>query len=592
MFMLSIGSISTTNAQLWSYDFSDEAAFATDWVNGGTNDGLEVWSWNNDPTFATFGSQPAFSSGSADDGFAIFNSDANGENPHDVTLTTANPIDLSMAGTVFLRSENQYAFFTQDGGSIASVGVSTNGMDFTYYPILANVAQNDLTSPNQIVIIELPEAANQAQVWLQFRWEGNFEYAWKIDDITLEAEDPTPSISFGLGTNLFYSPASFAQPMAQIDTDTIGFFLDVVNDGGDDITNVVAKAEIQDDAGNVLFADSVIVDIVEAGVTDTIDIPGLWAPGDLAVGVYSVNYEVYSQDIVDPDMSDNSWQRNFLSTTDLYSKDEASTIAFRPGDGGDYFIANVYRTSDNLAPGSTYFGDVAFNGATNAADGAIAGKTATVIIGRVRNDVVDEAWNGFDNTTELTLNDGIELIAFIPHVFEGANFDIQTVPVLDFDENPILMEPGTRYIVGIQYQGADNVIFAGFSEAISYFQISTILFSSQWFLGGFGPEPAATCRLTTTILDSAEDTPLPAESLNIFPNPTSDKLTLDISLENSSSANIFVADISGRVLETREFDNLQNGTYTFDVENYTNGMYMVRLVTEEGSRTLKFSVQK
>ena len=33
--------------------------------------------------------------------------------------------------------------------------------------------------------IPLPQADNQAQVWIQFRWEGNYEYYWKVDDIEL-----------------------------------------------------------------------------------------------------------------------------------------------------------------------------------------------------------------------------------------------------------------------------------------------------------------------------------------------------------------------------------------------------------------------
>ena len=180
----------------WTEDFGSEADFNAEWVNGGTNPGSEVWSWSDNPG-PVFNGQPAFGAPTAANGFVEFNSDANGEgNAHDVTLTTVNPIDCSAASEVFIRFISQYAHFY---GPTAQVGVSTDGVVFTYYTVLEEEEQQDFSNPAISTIVELPQAAGQAQVWIQFRWQGEWEYIWRIDDIDLFASSPLPAVQYEIG---------------------------------------------------------------------------------------------------------------------------------------------------------------------------------------------------------------------------------------------------------------------------------------------------------------------------------------------------------------------------------------------------------
>ena len=587
LFVMTMVGLNSATAQFWSYDFGDEAAFATDWVKGGTNDGPEVWTWSNDPAAVTALPEPDFASTTVDNGFMLFNSDANGEGfPYDAMVTTTSPIDCSAANSVFLQFETQYAHFY---GPTASVGVSTDGVVFTYYTVLADVVQNAVTAVS-VVTVELPAAANQSAVWIQFRWQGEWEYVWKVDDVNLFDTDPTPAVNFALG-DFFYSPASFAQPILQIDTDTLSFEADVINNGGEDLTNVVVTGTITDEAGAVLFTDVSTVAVVPVDSTVNFTFDNSFSPENLELGVYNFNYEV-TADQVDPNTADNAASEIFLVTENLWSKDNATASATRPGGGVDYLLANVYTSSSNLMPNTRFFENVQFNAAVNAVDAPLEGKEATVILAKVDDTVVDAGWNGFDDSADLTTNDGLILLAFIPHVFTGANFALQTVAITDFDENPIAIEPGTRYVLGIQYAGENNVIFQGIANDIDYFQISTIVYSSQWFLGGFGPETAATIRATTMMdVNNAEDETLPVSSMSLFPNPASDAISLDINLENTGLANILIGDMTGKIMNVKEYENLANGTYNFDVSKYPNGVYMARLVTADGSRTIKFTVQ-
>ncbi|MBK6950007.1 MAG: hypothetical protein IPH16_19775 [Haliscomenobacter sp.] len=99
----------------------------------------------------------------AANGFVLFNSDINGDNAHDVTVTSP-AINCSGQNAVFLRFENQYAYFSAGATSKAEVGISTDSVNFTYIQVLTNVARNDLSQPVQIQVLELPAAANKPKV--------------------------------------------------------------------------------------------------------------------------------------------------------------------------------------------------------------------------------------------------------------------------------------------------------------------------------------------------------------------------------------------------------------------------------------------
>jgi hypothetical protein len=185
----------------WEETFSNQASATTNWVHGGTNDGAEVWTWTDDPGagFQTpSGAIPAFAAPSAG-GYFLFNSDANGEIDHIVTLTgVGNPANATGQSNVRVKFYTQYAKFTE--GAIAEIGVSTNGTTFTYKPLFEGLDTD--TFFEDWVEVSLPEANNAAQVWLQFRWTGNYEYHWKVDDVQLLNFVPAQvDVTFRVGTS-------------------------------------------------------------------------------------------------------------------------------------------------------------------------------------------------------------------------------------------------------------------------------------------------------------------------------------------------------------------------------------------------------
>ena len=186
---LLLASTLSVSAQFFTETFSSQAAFNA-WTAGSTGMGAQVWNRSTvagDPMGFTT-APTAFAAPTAANGFAFYNSDANGDgNTHDVTLTSG-PINCSSHTSVGLRFHSQFADFQ---GSTAQVRVSTNGgTTWTAYDIFDDqpsygIGQGAAVPADILTEMAIPAANGQAQVLVQFRWEGFWEYGWKLDDIEL-----------------------------------------------------------------------------------------------------------------------------------------------------------------------------------------------------------------------------------------------------------------------------------------------------------------------------------------------------------------------------------------------------------------------
>jgi len=81
--------------------------------------------------------------------------------------------------------------------------------------------------------------------------------------------------------------------------------------------------------------------------------------------------------------------------------------------------------------------------------------------------------------------------------------------------------------------------------------------------------------------------------MNVFPNPTSGDATLDFYLNESLYGEVAMFDITGRLVFRldQQFELGQN-QLTLPTNNVANGIYMIRLMAENGVKTLKLRVSK
>lgn len=549
--------------------FPTEASFTDNWTQGGTNNGPEDWVWSDNPT-AIFNGQPDFASTTADNGFIQFNSDSNGDNPHDVFVTSP-AIDCSGQNTVFLRFENQYGFFSAPTVSIAEVGVSTNGTDFTFQQILTDVARNNLSDDVQVVLLELPEAANQSTVYLRFRWRGNFEYSWRIDDIGLYDENPLPANDLTL--EFPRVPFNFATPLSQVEADSFG--LVIQNVGAAAQNNVMAQVDVQGDNGDSFNATEMVGAVdPQNGVSITFDNTFTAAN----TGNYTYTYTI-TQDETDAFPQDNTFSGEFVITQSVFSKDDGIIVSATAPDMvvEDFWeVGNYYTVSNDGF--EVYELDFMVAGENNAHQG----QTVTVFLYRIEDD------------GNSTFDDGdLVAIGFNTFTFtDEENFTPITVELKDLltQEVGVAVTPG-EYLATIQLP---DDIFIAYSTLPYYYDLATLVKNGQWFTGGFGADQTAFMRMRIReVSTSTEEPQLTDEQVNLYPNPVDLDLTVQIDLQNASdNTQVQVMDAAGKMIWLRNFDNVKAQTLRIDASQWATGTYFLHVRTDEGVKTKRFVVQR
>ena len=77
------------------------------------------------------------------------------------------------------------------------------------------------------------------------------------------------------------------------------------------------------------------------------------------------------------------------------------------------------------------------------------------------------------------------------------------------------------------------------------------------------------------------------EKLKIYPNPTSDKLSIDLSSFNDKEIVIDIIDLSGKLISTST--KIGGTTVDLEMSQFTKGLYHIRIHTENGLIVQKVS---
>jgi hypothetical protein len=80
------------------------------------------------------------------------------------------------------------------------------------------------------------------------------------------------------------------------------------------------------------------------------------------------------------------------------------------------------------------------------------------------------------------------------------------------------------------------------------------------------------------------------QNVSLFPNPNRGQFQL-ARMDASTNVEVSILDLQGKVLTVAKWNEGEE-SLSVDLGNFANGVYMVRLTSEEGSRTLRVSVQK
>lgn len=541
--------------------FPSTAEFSTRWTSLGVNTGPEKWKWNN-TVKGLFEGQPDFASRTAANGFAVFNSEDNGDVAHDVFLSALVPINCASRKNVFLRFENQYAYYSAPGQSLAQVGVSFDSINYTYITILEDVQTNSVTSPRQIVTLELPGAAGKAKVFLRFRWKGKYEYAWRIDDISLFEGNPQPSFDLALSNPIL--PESFALPLSQVQE--IPFVATLSNKGTKAQNKVRLSVRVISSNGQTFSADSTI-QTVRLGANDTFLIRRNFVPRD--TGSYATQYQVQT-DSADEVASDNSLVSGFVVTRNLFAKDDGilvsatqpSQINTETWEAGNYYYIpkagfDAYEAS--------------FSVASNA--NAHQGKSVSLLVYQY----IDNGDNRFDDKD-------LKVVGYGFHEFKAEkNFELINTPLLNIETNNpgVPLKEKGDYLLMVQYT---KEMFVPYSRlTYHYGQLSTVIRNGDWFGGGFGKDITALVRMR--IRDKSTAVPLIRQEvagLSVFPNPATQ--VFQVSAPGLNTGDVLgwtLYDASGKVVHGLKVQS--DGRETWQMEApLANGSYLIHCLTRKG----------
>jgi len=180
-------------APFWFNEFDNSADWITyDAINGG----LQDWVIGTAAPIGGFSApMGAIASTTAANGFALYDSDALGTsatNTQDATITYNGTVDCSAYTYVNINFESSHRKF-QDS---VFVEVSNDGwLSFDRYQVHADQATNDQSDNPEFVSVNISSVAgSQAAVSFRFHYEGQWDYAWMVDDVTF-SETPDNLIS-------------------------------------------------------------------------------------------------------------------------------------------------------------------------------------------------------------------------------------------------------------------------------------------------------------------------------------------------------------------------------------------------------------
>lgn len=588
--------------------FTEEFAtgIPTGWTTtDGSNQGA-LWQYCADPagTCVDYYTNDPFASTSAANGAMVMNSDsvltAAGE-PGDLPTNhlsrlTSTAISCTGKPKVFLLFQSFIGEF--NAGAQARVRVSNDGTNWTPFDLPAyNNPPGVRFSENPLdVAINISSvAANKPTVFIEWEFEGNWEYWWWLDDVKLTTVDPTPAVNMKL-SSFFYPLTHYQTPDFAISKDTFGFSCNVNNAGGIDQTQLIVKAWVTDESdGSILFQDSLITAGLAAGVDSQFVLNKRFAP-ELPVGDYAVHYRCYVPGSPDATPTDNVSKTIFKVSDGLWALENGATTSYQPsGVASDWAVANVFYMLGGTNE-KYHIQDVEWRAGKT---GGLDGFTAQIYVLEVNDAIVGPDWADFDDSQ--LLSPSCNWIGELTYNYEdttSGNFPTIRYPVNAFPDGyvGVNIEQGKRYIVAVSWEGTNINLFHGFAENIPYGgQVNTLIYNGTWFLGGFGELITGVIRVHTALGEAGsvgvkDNNPLPESVLTVFPNPTSDQLNLDLNFDKPTSVTITLADIKGGVITVQDKEGVTKETVSFNLGGYAAGTYIARIATPAGTKTKEFVV--
>ena len=522
-------------------------------------------------------------------------------------------LDFSTCEKVYLAFNQYYRYFAHSLDDIFTpnsiVEVSNDGGNtWTSFVINEEVLLNRSTRTSNIQLLDITDiAAGESQVQVRFVWEGDY-YFWIIDDVRFFKE-----IGQNLSVVYITLPSNFRTPDHAFECDSFDMELRVANHGDTIAENVQVTVGIINPDGALIYSDTGIIESIVVGDSVNYDFERDYKPPLLDQGTYVVIYsarigEDNSAEVVNS--ADNNLPEIFvINDITLDKADRADVVGILPPLNNEWIAANYYRFPEEFARFQESFKISTIFWQCFQTDGDIplTGNNFLVYIIELPAEVIEHKGSlldfeadllNFDETTSLDdfiaqgLVKGIGSYQFTAADNNSflANF---SADVVDFEEGegPVFLEPGKKYFLAIRYQGNAATFAHSTSARFMYFQITSVLYddlNNQW-LPLINPFViGAQLELVTT----ADEKPLPESTVHVYPNPAMDYFHVELDFDRPTDTGILIADATGKILNFELEKQAINSTKVYSTEFYPSGTYIVRILTERGTKTEQIIIHK
>ena len=542
----------------WSNTFSNPSDWTmVDLIYGG----LQNWVISTTgPTGSFSAGLGAISSTSASDGFAMYDSDAlnSSYSPQEAYIQYNGTVDCSSYPYVNIEFESYHRKFRDS----IFVEVSIDGINWDRYEVHAGQATNTTTANPELVSVNVSATAgSQPVVYFRFKYEGEWDYAWMIDDVSF-AETPNNyvtiddevfggwwigyNISGGIGCDYTFNPLSqlIANPY-KIEA--------VIRNAGVAPQNMTLHAEAFDQITNSVYTSTSNSQYLSASQQDTFAVNNTFSPTTLGL------YELNMWGVGDSANTDTSSKQTVV-TQYSYGKDLNNYQ-------GSYILGNATRENHVTSFFDIYANENLYSVDLYIAPWSIPG---TKIYG-----VLYEA----DPTAGAN---PIYLDQTDDHTITSS--DLDSWITLSF-ANPISLIAGVGYEMGAAgYQHPSD------SAGVGYSGLALGTENSLFDANGGSPNSAGTptwyyitqnpmirMNFDPASSGSTSSKNLTKSDLNIYPNPANNVISIS-NLDNFDFLQI--KDLLGKVVYKKSISKVNNTT--IGVQGFSTGTYLLNL---EGSFT-------
>ena len=542
----------------WSNTFSNPSDWTmVDLIYGG----LQNWVISTTgPTGSFSAGLGAISSTSASDGFAMYDSDAlnSSYSPQEAYIQYNGTVDCSSYPYVNIEFESYHRKFRDS----IFVEVSIDGINWDRYEVHAGQATNTTTANPELVSVNVSATAgSQPVVYFRFKYEGEWDYAWMIDDVSF-AETPNNyvtiddevfggwwigyNISGGIGCDYTFNPLSqlIANPY-KIEA--------VIRNAGVAPQNMTLHAEAFDQITNSVYTSTSNSQYLSASQQDTFAVNNTFNPTTLGL------YELNMWGVGDSANTDTSSKQTVV-TQYSYGKDLNNYQ-------GSYILGNATRENHVTSFFDIYANENLYSVDLYIAPWSIPG---TKIYG-----VLYEA----DPTAGAN---PIYLDQTDDHTITSS--DLDSWITLSF-ANPISLIAGVGYEMGAAgYQHPSD------SAGVGYSGLALGTENSLFDANGGSPNSAGTptwyyitqnpmirMNFDPASSGSTSSKNLTKSDINLYPNPANNVISIS-NLDNFDFLQI--KDLLGKVVYKKSISKVNNTT--INVQGFSTGTYLLNL---EGSFT-------